>query len=240
MEPNRQKLKRARLSDQVLDRLVAMIASGDLRPGDKLPPEPQLMEQFGVGRSSVREAVGALELLGILSVRPGDGTRLLDVNEMIESRAIELSLVTIGRDSIRDLLDARRDIEQSIAKYAALRATTEDINALKSQHKSMISLTGSGRDFIVADIKFHTIIANASHNKILIRFFNELRNPICRWMEQKHKFNWGREQVIKEHESILHAIESKNAEMAHLEMSKHIENAGKKLISAIFGSQTIR
>ena len=72
------RLERKKLSDQIIEDLVDRIARGELKAGDKLPPEPQLMEQYDVGRSSIREAVGALEILGLLSVRPGQGTRIVE------------------------------------------------------------------------------------------------------------------------------------------------------------------
>lgn len=233
MLPASFKLSRARLSDQVLDRLIDMIARGQLQPGDKLPSEPRLMEQFGVGRSSIREAVGALELLGLLDVRPGDGTRLADASTVMESRAVSLSLVTIGRDAVRDLVEARVDLEQSIAKYAAIRATPEDVNEITRQHRSMASLQNTGRRFIAADLAFHTAIAMASHNSVLIRFFTELRQPVRNWMEQKYRFDWGKAQVVEEHAEIVGAIAAQDAEAAQAAMGRHIERAGDKLVAAM-------
>ena len=69
-------LKRKRLADQVADHLMALIAGGELKPGDRLPPEPELMKQFQVGRSSIREAIGALSLVGLVSVKAGQGTHV--------------------------------------------------------------------------------------------------------------------------------------------------------------------
>lgn len=131
MKNQTRKLTPRRLSDQVVDSLIAMIASGELKPGDKLPPEPQLMSQFGVGRSSIREAIGALELIGLLAVRPGDGTTVKDSASMIESRAVGLSLLTIGQGAIRELVEARAELEVSMAGFAAERASDEDIDAIR-------------------------------------------------------------------------------------------------------------
>ena len=74
-------LERKRLTDQIIDRLVDMIEKGNFKPGDKLPPEPELMELFGVGRSSIREAINALSLFGLLTVRPGQGTHVAVFSE---------------------------------------------------------------------------------------------------------------------------------------------------------------
>lgn len=233
MSSGQGKIVRKRLSDQVIDRLIAMIASGALQPGDRLPPEPGLMDQFGVGRSSIREAVGALELLGLVSVRPGDGTRLTTAAEAINSRAVGLSLITLGHEAIRDLVEARVDLEQSIARHAALRATDRDMEQMRTQHAKMLRANCSDRTFIAADIAFHSAIAEASHNTVLIRFFSELRQPVRHWMEQKHRFDWGRDQVAEDHEAIMRAIEARNADAAGSAMGRHVERAGNKLVAAM-------
>ena len=98
MKRNSFKIQRKRLSDQIIERLIAMMANGELKPGDKLPPEPQLMDQFGVGRSSIREAIGALELIGLITVRPGHGTHITDSPDKVQSTSIGLSLIAIGHD----------------------------------------------------------------------------------------------------------------------------------------------
>ena len=106
------KLERKRLADQIIDKLASMIATGELKPGDKLPSEPELMKNFGVGRSSIREAVGALSLIGLVTVRPGHGTHVAVPSEESQSKPIGLML-TVGRDKIRELVEARLIIERN-------------------------------------------------------------------------------------------------------------------------------
>ncbi len=236
MKKNPLKAQRKRLSDQVVEMLISMIVSGDLKPGEKLPPEPVLMEQFGVGRSSIREAVGALELIGVLSVRPGDGTRVTDWASNVEPKSVGLSLLTIGHDKINDLMEARLELEQSIAKFAARRATVDDIEEIQKQHKSFLQAKKSGRKMITADLAFHSAVVKACHNTVLIRFFSEMRQPVRLWMEQKAKYDWGFEQVAEEHEIILNAIKSHDETAAQTAMCSHIKLAGEKLISAMAGS----
>jgi len=233
MKRNSFKIQRKRLSDQIIESLIAMIANGELKPGDKLPPEPQLMDQFGVGRSSIREAIGALELIGLVTVRPGHGTHIADSLDKVQTKSIGLSLITIGHDKIRELVEARVELEQAIARLAAQRATEEDIAEIKAQHKKLISASKSGRKLIIADLGFHTALAKASHNSVLLRFLSELRQPMRHWMEQKAKYNWGYDQVVDEHEAILNAIEARDVEKAQLAMRVHVERAGQKLVSAI-------
>ena len=239
MKWNSFKIQRKRLSDQIIESLIAMIANGELKPGDKLPPEPQLMNQFGVGRSSVREAIGALELIGLITVRPGHGTHITESPEKVQSTSIGLSLITIGHDKIRELVEARVELEQVIVRLAAERATKEDLTELKAQHKKLTDTVKSGRKLIHADLGFHAALAKASHNSVLMRFLNELRQPMRHWMEQKAKYDWGYDQVIEQHQTILNAIEAHDPETAQSAMRIHLELAGEKLVSAIVGTKSI-
>jgi len=232
------KIQRKRLSDQIIESLIAMVANGELKPGDKLPPEPQLMDQFGVGRSSVREAIGALELIGLITVRPGHGTHITESPEKVQSTSIGLSLITIGHDKIRELVEARVELEQVIVRLAAERATEEDITEIKAHQEKLTAAVKSGQKLIHADLGFHTALAKASHNSVLMRFLNELRQPMRNWMEQKAKYDWGYELVIEQHESILNAIEARDPETAQSAMRLHLEMAGEKLVSAIIGTKS--
>lgn len=227
------KIQRTRLSDQVMERLISMITDGKLQPGDKLPPEPQLMEQFGVGRSSIREAIGALELIGLLSVRPGDGTRITDSTNIIQPKAVGLALITIGQEKVRELVEARTELEQSLAMLAAERASAEDMENIRTRHEKLVRAKQKGVTLIAADLDFHAAIAQASHNGIMIRFFSELHQPVRRWMEQKARYDWGFDRVVQEHERIVQAIESRDPDAARSAMRTHIESAGNKLVSAL-------
>ena len=237
MKRNSFKIERKRLSDQIIEKIIAMIGSGELKPGDKLPPEPQLMEQFDVGRSSIREAFGALALLGLVNVSPGHGTYITESPDRAQPKSMGLSLITIGHDKIRELVEARSELEQSIVRLAAERATEEVISELKAQHKKLIDGLKeglkSGQKLIEADLGFHAVLSKASNNSLLARFLSELRQPMRNWMEQMAKYDWDFEQVLEEHQAILNAIEAHDTEAAQSAMRIHVEIAGKKLKSAL-------
>ena len=99
MELRINQIVRKRLTEEIIDQLTSLIERGELTSGDKLPPERRLMRQFGVGRSSVREAVGALSLTGVLSVRPGSGTRVISSADafLISCVAVGSSVTALGR-----------------------------------------------------------------------------------------------------------------------------------------------
>ena len=238
MKKNSLRIERKRLSDQIIESIIAMITSGELKPGDKLPAEPQLMDQFGVGRSSVREAIGALERIGLITVRPGHGTHITDFPETIQPKTIGMSLLAIGHDKIRDLVEARLELEEVIARLAAERATAEDIAEIKAQHQNLIAAKKIGKDTISTDLAFHTALAKASHNSVLLRFMGELRQPIQSWMELKTEYKWGFKEVAAQHEAIIKAIEAHDPDKAQATMRHHLEKAGAKLIAAIKDAKT--
>ncbi len=232
MESGSLKIERKRLADHIIEKLAAMIASGDLKPGDKLPSEPELMKQFGVGRSSVREAIGALSLIGLITVRPGQGTHVARPSEASQAKPIGLML-GVGREKIRELVEARIFLEEATAALAAERATADEIAEIVHHHELLKPPLESHHHAIEADIGFHLAIAKASHNSVLIRFLSELRQPMQHWMEQKAKYDWGYASVHEQHQRIVDAIQAQNAEHAKTAMKNHLESTGEKLVSAI-------
>ena len=235
MQTGSLKIERKRLADQVIDRIAAMIASGQLKPGDKLPSEPELMKQFGVGRSSVREAIGALSIIGLITVRPGQGTHVARASEASHAKPIGWML-SLGKEKIKELVEARIILEQAAVKLAATRATVDEIAEIVHQHELLKPPLPSPNQAIEADIAFHLAIAKASHNSVLIRFLSELRQPMRHWMEQKAKYDWGYATVHDQHQLIVDAIRSRNAKRAQAAMKNHLESTGEKLVTAILES----
>ncbi len=227
-------IERKRLADQVADQLLAKIADGTFKPGDKLPSETELMRQFNVGRSSIREAIGALSLVGLVSVRPGQGT---SVNHFSgKTRAKPVGLLGIGRDKIEELVEARIELECVIVRLAAERATLEDLALIREKHDMLKEALGRKTEPIKSDLAFHLAVAGACHNSVLIRFMSEMRQPIRHWMRQKAKYDWGYDQVYEQHEIILQAIEAGDRAAAEKALKSHLLSTGERLIAAILPS----
>jgi GntR family transcriptional repressor for pyruvate dehydrogenase complex len=227
------RIQRRRLTDQIVETLVSMIANGKFKPGEKLPPEPELMKQFEVGRSSIREAVGALSLIGLLSVNHGRGTRVnISLDEAL-SRSLGWVISTMGREKVRELVEARIELEQTIVRLAVDRATEEDLAEIRYHHEQLKTAKKGSRKLTQADLAFHTALAKASHNDILIRLILELRQPMRRWMEQKASVYWGYDKVLEQHEAILEAIEVRDAEKAQAALREHLEITGRRLIAIL-------
>ena len=238
MVPKPLRIERRRLTDQIIEQLITMIAEGRFAPGDKLPPEHRLMKEFGVGRSSLREAVGALSLVGLLSVSPGRGTHVNVVSGDILAKPLRWGMLLMQRDRIHELIEARIALEQVIVGLAVERATEEDLKEIRHQHQLLKGAKKSGRKAIEADFAFHIALAKASHNTVLSKFLAELRQPVRHWMEKKASAlgNYDYEVALKQHEAVLRAIESHDAKGAQAALGKHLESV-KEQLTKLFGEK---
>lgn len=226
-------IERKRLADQIADHLMELIGTGELKPGDRLPSEPELMEQFQVGRSSIREAIGALSLVGLVTVKPGQGTHVAGFSTGNHSKPI--GLLGIGSEKINELVEARIELECVIVRFAAERATPEDLKEIRKVHRQMKGAENVEEQLIKLDLAFHMAVARASRNSVLIRFLMEMRQPIRLWMEQKAKFDWGYEKVFDQHHMILKAIEAGDGKQAETALKSHLQSTGERLVAAILG-----
>ena len=225
-------IRRERLADQIAEKLLQLIRNGDLKPGEKLPSEPELMKMFSVGRSSIREAIGALSLIGLITVRPGQGTHVAVPSGRNEAKPIGLMLA-VGPDKVREFVEARIELERIIARMTAERATEAEIEEIKHHHGQLKPPLKNRRKTIQADLDFHAAIAKASHNSVLIRFLSELRFPMRNWIEQKGNFKTIYEKVYEQHDAILSAIQARDGEKAQATMKAHLESIGERIVSAI-------
>jgi GntR family transcriptional repressor for pyruvate dehydrogenase complex len=231
-----QQIERRRITDQIIDRLVSMIANGKLKRGDKLPPEHVLMEQFGVGRSSLREAMGALSLVGLLSIRPGHGTHVIVSPNEFMARPLSWEMLIVGRDKIQELIESRIILERAIVALAAERATAEDIAEIRYHCAQLAAIRKAGPKLVKADLAFHVALAKASHNSVLARFLSELRPLMRRWMEQIRSVTRGYDLVKEQHGEILRAVEAHDVEGAQSALSNHLKIYGDKLASILLES----
>lgn len=163
--------QRTPLVDQVIATLRAQIASGEWAVGTRIPTEPELVEQLGVARNTIREAVRALAHAGLLDIRQGAGTFVKTTSE--------LSAVMRRRFdgcSERDLRELRRGLEVEAARLAALRRTDDDLRALDAalERREEIWATGNVEQFVDADANLHRTIVNAAHNQALVRIYADL------------------------------------------------------------------
>lgn len=215
------------LTYQLLDRIKALIAEGALTPGAKLPPERRLAESFGVSRSSLRHAIKALEVMGVLRQRVGDGTYLTEDSGHILREPLQL-LFLIDEISFEDLLETRLIVEPELAARAAERATTEDIRAMKETLAEMQRKDASHEELIQADLAFHHAIFEAARNPLCKRIFSLVHKAMMASIGiTSQMVDW--KHTLSFHRPICNAIERRRPKEARQRMIEHLNDARRLL-----------
>ncbi|GAA2442843.1 FadR/GntR family transcriptional regulator [Actinomadura vinacea] len=162
--------RRSSLVEQVIDQLRDEIATGVWPVGAKIPPEPVLSENLGVGRNTVREAVRALTHAGLLECRQGDGTYVRATSEL--SGAVRRRLQTA---ELIEILQVRRGFEVEAARLAAAHRTGADMAAIDDAlaRRDAAWAAGAHAEFVEADTAFHTAVVEATHNRVLIELYRD-------------------------------------------------------------------
>lgn len=219
-----QPIKTKRIYEEIMEQLKDMISRGELKQGQKLPPERELAESLGVSRASVREALTALEAIGILDIRPGEGTFVRETS--VSATFAPLAMVLeMEQNSMSQLMEVRRVLETEIAALAVQRATEEDLQNIEVNLNRMKS-ANTVSEAVEADLRFHFAIAEATHNSILLRIMNtvaDLMHNTFRIRREELFADKGRE-IISEHEAIYRAIRDRDINTAKLRMLQHIDN----------------
>lgn len=210
------------VTDDAIDKLKTMIASGELKPGQRLPREADLAASLGLSRSSLREAVRALSLVRILDVRQGDGTYVssLASDSLLEALSF---IVEFHRDaSVLEMLEVRRILEPAGCARAALHADDEQIRGLE-EILSHANADSSVDELVQADLEFHRAIAAASGNGVLASLVESLSGPTQRariWRGITQDGALAR--TLAEHRSIFEAIARRDPEMASTWATVHV------------------
>ena len=167
------------VTDEAILKIKEMLLSGQLRPGDRLPPEKELSEALGLSRSSLREAVKALELIRVLDVRRGDGTYVTSLEPRLLLEAMSF-VVDLHQDaSILELFEVRRILEPAAAVIATRRSSPEDIEKLNLFMAELDEQT-SVEDLVAHDLEFHAYISELSGNSYLSSILESLSSSTMR------------------------------------------------------------
>ncbi|GEK49018.1 transcriptional regulator [Bisbaumannia pacifica] len=222
-----QTVKQPRLADVITERLESMIIEGSLQPGQRLPPERELAERFGVSRPSLREAIQKLAARGLLTSRQGGGTF---VTQELNTRYSDPLLEMLARhqEFHFDLLEFRDAMEGLSAYYAALRSTPAD-KALLVQRFEELEASFAGRDpeqEAKADAAFHLAIAESAHNVLLLHtirgIFHLLEKSIVDNLAYLFEKPDSRPRLMEQHRALLEAILAGDAEQARERAHEHL------------------
>ncbi len=210
------------VAEQAILRIKAMIMAGQLRPGDRLPPEPELAAQIGVSRSSLREAVRALALIQVLEVRRGDGTYVtsLEPSMLMESTGFIVELLAGGREL--EFYQVRRILEPAAAALAVARidsATIERLHDIVLRMEAATTVTELGD----TDIEFHRTITAAAGNPLLTSLLDNLSSETLRARIWRLMTGSGVAETTKvEHHAIYEAIRARDPDLAAASVAMHI------------------
>jgi GntR family transcriptional repressor for pyruvate dehydrogenase complex len=221
---------------QIARQVRSLIRDGVLKVGDKLPPERDLVQQFGASRASVREALSAMEMLGLIECRGGQGN-FIKADGSDGTIDGELLRTLLQDHDPFEIFEARLEMEPSLAALAAERATDEERGKLKGQVERLRALGERIRadadkrpaiaEYMEEDRKYHLEISRSAHNNVLFTVFSgvNLMMKETHWKGMKSKGLSDGANITAyaaEHEAILAAILERDGKAAHREARKHL------------------
>lgn len=208
--------------ERIAEQIEQRILSGELRKGDRLPTERELSEQFQASRTAVREAMKSLAQKGLVDMRPGRGTIVIDDTSRAMQNSLGLAMrVSLGRNSA-NLVEVREILEVEIAARAAERATERDIAAMRQAIETMDANMQNADAFIMADNDFHQALARATYNDVILILVDSIVPLLSE--QRKHIFSvaGGPERGQYHHKLLLDAVKCKDAHAAREAMRSHL------------------
>jgi len=211
-------IHRANVYEIVAERMLDDISEGRFAPGASLPPERELAQRFGVGRSSVREALRVLESHGV--VRADRHAQFVVRNEAEMLIPAVAMLVTLGHATLRDVHELRRSLEIEIAGLAASRRTDSDLKLINLAMERMKDSLGSRSATMQADLAFHEAVAAASHNRALTAMSTAVCTTLSGTLRGSYHVS---AEVMAQHGAVAEAIQKQDVELARRRIQEHME-----------------
>ncbi len=214
-----------RIYEKVVEKLKASIANGDILPGDPLPSERQLMDDFGVSRSSLREAFRVMELLGLIESIPGKGRFVRHPRTISEDR----ETIRLEDSAILELMEARRILDPAIAAESAMRATPSDLTrmlrTITATEKRLDDINGRAQ----SDFDFHLILAEATHNFVFVNLTRMNFDLIMATHDRIYNLLDDKDAFLQEHKMMYDAILDHDMEKARDMAAQHIDRIYRTL-----------
>ena len=222
----------SRLYEQIVEQIEQSVQKGDLKPGDQLPAERELAEQFGVSRTAVREAVKALREKGLVEAYPGKGTFITSGSSNPMRQSLDRMMRSAQVDATSSLVEVREILEPEIAALAAVRATEENLNSLR---EAMAVMDAAKRDpdaYIEADLDFHLELAEAAANPLILSLIDSIVGVLREQRMRIFEVDGGPDRGQCHHKKILEAVEHQDAPGAREAMRAHLRQVREDSRSA--------
>ncbi len=216
-----QQIRRVKLRDQVADMLLEMISSGEYRAGDRLPPERILVEQIGVSRTVVREALNLLETRGLIRIEHGRGA-VVSANGAHALHDNLGFLLRMQPGTLWELMEMRKALEVEVAGLAAERATAEDIATMRAKLDRMREKIDAPEGYVDADVGFHELLARSARNRVFLMMMEPIVDLLLASRRMTGSNEANAKRALRAHEAILKRVEAKDVEGARREMRKHM------------------
>jgi GntR family transcriptional repressor for pyruvate dehydrogenase complex len=214
---------RTTLTADICRKMVSQLIRGTWAEGEKIPAERELCLKLGVGRASLREALKALEIMGMIETRLGDGTYVCKRSDFF-SRPLLWAIASSSEADTRELIEARMLIEVELAGLAAEHATEKNLEELAGHLDRMTKASKTPPEFVQADVDFHLAIGRAASNSILMNALQLIRNLLQQWILGAVAVKGVPEKACAQHQRVLAAIRKKDGAAARREMRKHLQD----------------
>lgn len=228
------RVEKQRLYESVIEQLVGYVEAGGINPGDRFPSERELERQLGVSRGILREAFRVLEARGLIESRPGGGRFLRDIKSPVLFRD-GATLLALEQSVLLDVVESRLALEVSVARFAAQRATPEDIQHLTTVVEKFFSKNSPREED--KDLDFHLAVARASHNFVLHELVKLQINLLKEHRQQAHLDRKSWESLCLEHRKILSAIARSDPDAAAVAMEEHLHRLKEAILQTGEGDQ---
>jgi GntR family transcriptional repressor for pyruvate dehydrogenase complex len=216
-----QVIQRRKIHQDIAGQVRDLIRDGVLKPGDRLPSERELADRFQVGRGSLREAMRALELQGMVVSRPGSGT-FVSAESLEHLASIIVSTLTEANRNLANIFEVRHLLEPHIASLAAERATDQDCDRMDVAIDDQERQITDGETGVEGDTAFHFALAQGTHNSALVKVISTISDILAQSRDHAMQSPGRPQRSMASHRQILHMVRSRNSEGARKAMEHHI------------------
>jgi GntR family transcriptional repressor for pyruvate dehydrogenase complex len=225
-------VERNSVADQVAKKILDLVRTGNLKPGDQLPPERDLAQMLQVSRPSLREAMRGLQILGVVRSRQGGGAYIssLDAADLLGPLQF---LITLNTQNVHALYESRVLIDGGIGRMAAVNISAADLERLRAIVGVQKGLVSDPLGFRVSDLEFHRTIMEASRNPFLVRVSHSLYVLGMEYRRMASEKPGVLTQSLRDHEAIVAALSARDPDAAETAMVQHMRNVHRSTLDAM-------